>query len=87
MCAIVLSFKVFCFLFIATCGISGWDFATSFCVGGASYEKLNVKLTCGSLVTLEVDMNAGTIDFAIGEKLVGRVAGIPKGVHFGIVSY
>jgi hypothetical protein len=87
LCGITFSFEKFCFLFVATCCLARWRSNSHIYTGTADDELLFIGVYLGSVITLELDMNLETIDFAIERKLVGRITRGPKVVYFGIYIF
>jgi hypothetical protein len=83
---IVYWFRLRCwvFLFVASCCLYGLNLDSCIWTGTTRHEFLSVGILPGVVVALEVDLNEGMINFAIGGKLVGKITGISKGVYFGV---
>jgi hypothetical protein len=60
----------FFFLFVVTCCLCGSNSNSRIFTGAISRETLSVPIPPGGVVTVEVDLNAGMIYFAIGGKSV-----------------
>jgi hypothetical protein len=65
LCGITSSFERFCFLFVVTCCLAIWKSNSHIHTGTADHELLFVGVYLGSVITLKLDMNPGTINFAI----------------------
>jgi hypothetical protein len=54
-------------------------------MGKSNYQSTGVPLPCGTRVALEVDAEAGTLDFFVGgEQIPHRVTCVPRDVYFGV---